>query len=473
MLFGCGGGHAPIIRSVFIIARTMTGQSTQERFKRGAADAGRFFDYIASFVGFSADDATAIRETRFIIEKYIPTIVGGFYTQLLKFPATRRLFEKKDGTLDQAYLEMRMQHQAGFWRRAASGQFDEDFARFTDYVGRAHTSHGADPNVYIAQRYVIGMVGFVQRGVTEALGKELREVDPDLERRAIKAWNALMMVVLEMFSRPYVQEGEPTQVTARASVDDAQMMQLAVETYERELGMARAITRKAVRIARADEIADGERKIVDVDGVSVGVFHHQGKWIALHNSCLHRGGPVCAGPLEGDTLTCPWHGYQYDVMTGRLLLDPSARLDTYVVDVRDGQVFVTVPTLVRDEPAINLNAGDHEKDKEARPMTQQAPLKDNEFQLSELQPGQARCVSLNGKAVAVYNVEGKFYATDDTCTHAGGPLSEGRLEGMNIICPWHDSCFDVSTGAVTCKPARKPVQTYRVVIRNGIGSIEP
>lgn len=450
--------------------------STQERFKRGAADADQFFKYIAGFVGFTPEDAAAIRETRFVIEKYIPVIVGAFYTQLLKFPATRKPFEKPDGTIDQAYLEMRMHHQAGFWRRAASGQFDEDFARFTDYVGRAHTSHGADPHIYIPQRYVIGMVGFVQRGVTEALSRELRDVDPDLERRAVKAWNALMMVVLEMFSRPYVQESEPAQATTRAEVDDEQMMHLAVDTYERGLGMARTIEHKVVAVARADEIPDGERKIVEVDGRSIGVFHHRGRWIALHNSCLHRGGPVCAGPLEGDTLTCPWHGYQYDVNTGQLLLDPSAKLDSYAVEVRDGQVFITIPLFIRDEPTIDLNiAGTilpEETTERTVERTQPTQLKENEFQPSTLQPGQTRRLTLNGKAIAVYNVEGEFYATDDACTHAGGPLSEGRLEGMNIICPWHDSCFDVRTGAVTCRPARRPVQTYRVVIADDVGHVE-
>jgi 3-phenylpropionate/trans-cinnamate dioxygenase ferredoxin subunit len=446
--------------------------STQERFKRGAADADAFFKYIASFVGFTDADAAAIRETRFIIEKHIPNIVGSFYAQLLKFPATRRLFEKKDGTIDQPYLEMRMQHQAGFWRRAASGQFDEDFARFTDYVGRAHTSHGADTSIYIPQRYVIGMVGFVQRGVTEALSKELLEIDPALEERAARAWNALMMVVLEMFSRPYVQEAEPPQMAARLNVDDAQMQQLAVETYERSLGMARTIERKSVAVAQADDIPEGGRKIVDVDGASIGVFHHNGKWIALRNSCLHRGGPVCAGELDGDTLTCPWHGYQYDVNTGRLLLDPSAKLDSYAVEVRAGQVFVTVPIYRRDEPDINLNADVKPQAPQSTPEPTTATLKENEFQISALPPGHAKRVTLNGKAVAVYNVEGAFYATDDACTHAGGPLSEGRIEGMNIICPWHDSCFDVRTGAVTCKPARKPVQVYRVVVADGVGRVE-
>ncbi len=112
--------------------------STQERFKRGAADAGRYFQFMSEFIGFTPLDAATIRETRFIIEKYIPSIVADFYTQLLRYPATRRPFLTRDGRINQAYVELRMQHQAGFWRRTASGVFDEDYARFVDYVGRAH-----------------------------------------------------------------------------------------------------------------------------------------------------------------------------------------------------------------------------------------------------------------------------------------------------------------------------------------------
>ena len=106
--------------------------STQERFKRGAVDAPRYFRFMAEFVGFTPGDAQPIRETRSVVEKHLPTIIGEFYAQLLRFPATRKPFLKKDGTIDQDYLELRMQHQANFWRRPMTGVFDDDYARFVD-----------------------------------------------------------------------------------------------------------------------------------------------------------------------------------------------------------------------------------------------------------------------------------------------------------------------------------------------------
>ena len=296
--------------------------TTQERFRRGAADAGRFFGYMADFVGFSEEDAAAIREARFIIEKYIPAIVAGFYAQLLRFPATRNLFQKKDGSIDQEYLEMRMHHQANFWRRAASGEYDEDFARFVDYVGRSHTSSGADPKIYIPERYVIGMVGFVQQRITEALETELSEIDRDLQIRATKAWNAFLMVVLEMLSRSYGQTRDEEAFQGRQEIDDEAMMRLAVDTYERSLGIARTIEYQDVFVAKVEEIPRGKRKIIEVDGLSIGVFNHNGAWLALHNSCLHRGGPVCTGQQETETKTNPKKGYKYNKHDGKQQLDP-------------------------------------------------------------------------------------------------------------------------------------------------------
>ncbi len=311
--------------------------STQERFKRGAADAGRFFDYMADFVGFTEEDVAAIRETRFIIEKYIPSIVAGFYTQLLRFPATRGHFLRKDGSVDQENLQLRMQHQANFWRRAASGEYDDDFARYIDYVGRAHTSQGADSHIYIAERYIIGMVGFVQQRVAEALQSELREIDAELGARAAKAWNTLLIVILELLARAYGHEHEAESFAGREEIDSEAMFQLAVETYERSLGMARSIDYEEIFVGRTAEIPEGARKIIQVDKMSVGVFHHKDKWFALHNSCLHRGGPICEGKLEDETLTCPWHGYQYNVTNGELLLDTDTRLPSYPVEIRAGK----------------------------------------------------------------------------------------------------------------------------------------
>ena len=80
-------------------------------------------------------------------------------------------------------------------------------------------------------------------------------------------------------------------------------------------------------------------------------------------------------------------------------------------------------------------------------------------------------MSIEGEPVTVYNVDGTFYATHNVCTHAGAPLNEGELEGNQVICPWHGSCFDVTSGAATCGPATKPVKTYRVVIDGEIGRV--
>jgi len=74
--------------------------------------------------------------------------------------------------------------------------------------------------------------------------------------------------------------------------------------------------------------------------------------------------------------------------------------------------------------------------------------------------------------VAVYNIDGTHYATQDECTHADGPLSEGDLDGCAVICPWHASAFDVRDGSVLIGPATEPLRTYRVVIEGEIGRVE-
>ena len=71
----------------------------------------------------------------------------------------------------------------------------------------------------------------------------------------------------------------------------------------------------------------------------------------------------------------------------------------------------------------------------------------------DLAPGACKTVEVNGKAIALYNVGGKFYATDNTCPHRGGPLGDGELEGSVVTCPWHGWRFDVGTGLLTVNPA--------------------
>jgi nitrite reductase/ring-hydroxylating ferredoxin subunit/hemoglobin-like flavoprotein len=305
-----------------------------------AEEAGRYFRYMAEFVGFTDADAKAIRQSALVVEKHLPEIIGRFYTNLLQYPPTRKIFLKKDGSVDEDYLQLRMLHQANFWRRTAGGIYDDDYARFVDYVGRAHTSRGADPHIYIAERYVIGMIGFVQHAIVDALMKELNGYDEDLEMRAIKAWNKLCMVLLEMLARAYGEERLSETLGELIPVNPDTIYQMSVESYEKGLGIHRPLEYSDVRVAGADEIPDGERKIVEHKGASIGVFHHNGEWYALRNSCLHRGGPVATGKLVGDHIVCPWHGYTYNITDGKLLMDPSARLDMYMVSVKDGVVYL-------------------------------------------------------------------------------------------------------------------------------------
>jgi len=432
-------------------------------------DAGRYFKHMAQFVGFTADDQAAIRESALIIEKHLPDIIGKFYTNLLQYPPTRKHFLKRDGTIDEQYLQLRMYHQANFWRRAAGGFYDDDFARYVDYVGRAHTSRGADSRVYIAERYVIGMVGFVQFAIINALIKELHDFDDHLEARAIKAWNKLCMVILEMLASAYGHEREREKYEELLPVDPEEMHNLSVDSYEKSLGLQRIIEHKNVFVASEDEIPEGERKIIDVDGLSIGVFHHNGKWYGLRNSCLHRGGPVCTGKIEGDTITCPWHGFQYNLTDGSLLSDPSARLDIYPVTVSTGRVHLTYPVI--SSPDYYLTSlGISGRSEEPTPNEIQ-PLKENEFVLNDCPPGKILKLQYAGQTVMVVNIGGKFYATEEECTHAGGPLSEGELQGDTVICPWHGSRFNLTDGSIVRGPATEPLATYKVQIEGEIGKV--
>ena len=62
---------------------------------------------------------------------------------------------------------------------------------------------------------------------------------------------------------------------------------------------------------------------------------------AIQNSCIHRGGPLSEGDLDGDLVTCPWHFWQYDVTTGKCRSNPDAELRTYQVKVENGEILLT------------------------------------------------------------------------------------------------------------------------------------
>jgi len=69
--------------------------------------------------------------------------------------------------------------------------------------------------------------------------------------------------------------------------------------------------------------------------------------------------------------------------------------------------------------------------------------------VDEIPVGKSLIVQVSGKPIAVFNVEGQFFAIYNICPHEGGPLGEGRLKGCVVSCPWHDLAFDVRNGAAT------------------------
>lgn len=117
-----------------------------------------------------------------------------------------------------------------------------------------------------------------------------------------------------------------------------------------------------VSVADVGEISEGERKIISVEGTSIGVFNVDGEFYALKNECRHQGGPACTGRFGGKlvedpgepgergterisdqmVVTCPWHGWEYDVKSGKHIGNDDIELPTYDVVVEDGEILVDV-----------------------------------------------------------------------------------------------------------------------------------
>lgn len=86
----------------------------------------------------------------------------------------------------------------------------------------------------------------------------------------------------------------------------------------------------------------------------------------------------------------------------------------------------------------------------------------------QLAPGDWRSIDVDGCAVAVFNLDGEYYAIEDVCTHDGGALTGGALEGEQIVCPRHGARFSIRTGAVLAPPAYEPLATFAVRVEGGM-----
>ena len=96
------------------------------------------------------------------------------------------------------------------------------------------------------------------------------------------------------------------------------------------------------KVAEAGAIPSGQGLVVEAGGKQIAVFNCEGKFYGTHNVCPHRGGPLADGLLEGTVLTCPWHGWEFDVASGECRTNPKARIPTFRVKV-DGNAILVDP----------------------------------------------------------------------------------------------------------------------------------
>ena len=95
-------------------------------------------------------------------------------------------------------------------------------------------------------------------------------------------------------------------------------------------------------VAKASEIAVGSSKVVEAGGKTLAIFNCDGTYYALSNTCAHQGGPLGEGSLDGTTVTCPWHGWEFDVTSGACQMDTSMKVERFEVKVEGEDLLVAV-----------------------------------------------------------------------------------------------------------------------------------
>lgn len=95
-----------------------------------------------------------------------------------------------------------------------------------------------------------------------------------------------------------------------------------------------------VTVANTTKLTAGMGIVAEVNGKSLAVFNVEGTFYVIDNTCIHRGGPLGEGDLEGEVVTCPWHGWEYNVKTGVSVNNPSACVASYPVVVEGDEVKV-------------------------------------------------------------------------------------------------------------------------------------
>ena len=97
-----------------------------------------------------------------------------------------------------------------------------------------------------------------------------------------------------------------------------------------------------VKVAAVSDVPSGEGRVVEAGDFTLAVFNVDGRFFAIDNRCVHRGGPLGEGPLDDHTVMCPWHGWRFDVTTGANVNNPAVKVACFPVTVEGDALYVDV-----------------------------------------------------------------------------------------------------------------------------------
>lgn len=95
-----------------------------------------------------------------------------------------------------------------------------------------------------------------------------------------------------------------------------------------------------VKVASKNEIGNGRGKVVEINGKEIAILNDNGKFFAIDNTCAHMQGPLGEGSCENEKVTCPWHGWTYDLKTGKNTFSQDIKLDVYKVKISGEEILV-------------------------------------------------------------------------------------------------------------------------------------
>ena len=100
---------------------------------------------------------------------------------------------------------------------------------------------------------------------------------------------------------------------------------------------------RRLRVAAIEDVPVGQGRVVEAEGKDLALFNVDGAFYAIDNACVHRGGPLGEGDLEGKIVLCPWHAWRWDVTTGANANNPAVKMACFPVTVENGALFVELP----------------------------------------------------------------------------------------------------------------------------------